>query len=139
MKYKIVASVLIGLILLGTSCSKVQSCAELTQEYRVQVDKLASGWDNANEIASNTPRMQLTEPITNLQNIRNDYKDLSVPTCARKAHALLLEYMDTIINAYTSYSTYKPDSTVNDLFTRASQDFDSWKVAYSKLSATPTP
>ncbi len=79
MKLKIVASVLIGFILLGASCSKTQSFVELTQEYRVQVDKLASEWDNANEIANGALGMQLATPLMNLWNIGDEYNDLSVP------------------------------------------------------------
>ena len=139
MKHGVIAFVFIGLALLIASCGETQSCAELTKEYRIQVDKLASEWDSANEIANSTPRMELTRPITNLQNIRNEYYRLIVPKCAKEAHTLLLDYMDAIIEGYAAYIAYKPDTTVNDHFTSAAKYFDSWTAAFSKLAVEPTP
>jgi hypothetical protein len=140
MKMKSMILVIISLVLLVASCSKPQaSCAELTQEYRDQVMQLADKWDSANALANNSPRMQLVTPISSLQNIRNEYNNLTVPECAQKTHASMLNYMDATIDGFMAFLSDEDDNIVNSHFTRADQYFSSWNVEFAKLSIVPTP
>ena len=139
MKIRIIAVVIIGLGLLLGACSRVQSCVELTKEYRDQVMQLADKWDSANALANNSPRMQLVTPISSLQNIRNEYNKLTVPECAQKAHDTMLNYMDATIDGFMAFLSDEDDDVVNGHFSRAGQYFDAWNIEFMKLSIEPTP
>ena len=140
MKIKNITLTIISLVLLVASCSKFKaSCAELTQEYRDQVMQLANNWDSANTLANSSPRMQLVTPISSLQDIRNEYNDLTVPECAQKAHAWMLNYMDATIDGYMAFLADEDDYVVSSHFTQAGQYFDSWQVGFAELMTEPTP
>ena len=139
MKLKIVILVMIISALLISSCSRAQSCTELTIEYRDQVMQSADKWDSANALANSSPRMQLVTPISSLQNIRNEYNNLIVPECAQKAHADMLDYMDATIDGYMAFLSEEDDDIVKGHLTRADQYFAAWKIEFDKLSAEPTP
>lgn len=139
MKTKIVLLMIVTILLLAVSCSKTQSCAELTKEYRDQVKQLADKWDSANSLANNSPRSQLVIAISKLQDVRGEYKILIVPECAQNSHASMLKYMDATIDGFTSFLAQEDDSIVNNHFTEAGQYFDAWEIEFANLSIAPTP
>jgi len=74
-----------------------------------------------------------------LQNIRNDYNNLTVPECAQTTHDLLLDYMDEIIKGYMAFLSDDEDLAVSEHFKQADESFDSWAISFNKLADTTEP
>lgn len=113
------------------------SCADLYPEFIEELDSLVQTWDDANQLAGNTARIALSEPVAQLQEIRRDALNLDPPTqeCGEDARYYLLRYMDTMIDSYLEFMAdadmdREPAiSSSNDL----AQDY---KTAYDSLFDT---
>ena len=81
------------------------------QTTALDFNTFAREFDDHFTIAQNTPRQNLAPNIAELQRIRRNSEDFSVPDCLRTLRELQLAYMNTLIDALvTLYST----ATVED-------------------------
>jgi hypothetical protein len=112
-------AVLLVTVLILTGCGVPglsASCADQSQEFFTQIDPLARRWDDANQLAGQTPRMQLAGQIANLQAVRREVQDLKPPECSKPAQDALVGTMDATIQGYIDFLAQKPDSTVSESF-----------------------
>ena len=71
--------------------------------YAAETQPILRTWDDANKLASSTPRIQLAAQISRLQEIRRQAAAVTVYGCAIPAHTALLEMMDETIAGYTAF------------------------------------
>src|SRR5687768_6814763 len=71
--------------------------------YVAETQPILQAWDDANRLASSTPRIQLAAQIAKLQDVRRQAAGVSPYGCAAPAQAALLEMMDETIAGYTAF------------------------------------
>jgi hypothetical protein len=90
---------------------------------------------DAVSLAGSTPRISLSEPIANLQEIRRDAEDLEVPSCLEDAHAQLIEYMDAYVEAYLSFLSDADDAIVQVLFRMGDTAYNEYAAELNALGS----
>ncbi len=95
----------------------------------------AQEWDDANKLASSTPRVSLAAQIQNLQRIRRESAGLSVPACGSFARTLMVSYMDATINGYIDF--LGQGTQANTLFAQAKTLIDAFNVELKKVTVGP--
>ncbi len=115
----------------AAECSK-SAAKELTE----QVEPLIDRFDDANERAGSTSRISLSPVIGEMQEVRRDFKDLEVDSCAEQAKEVMVDYMDKTIDAYIAFLADESDSTVRQLIEDAGdvqvEAVVAWGVIFSK-------
>jgi hypothetical protein len=137
---KVIAlTVLLSLILgacgmLGPAATPTPaSCGAQSREWLTSINDLLGVWDDANSLASSTPRSSLATQIAELQKIRRDAEKLIPPACAQKVHTNLITYMDHTITGYTFFLQQEIEATVNAKFQQAKGFLDLFAEDYSNL------
>ncbi len=102
----------------------------LTQDLLDDLQNIAKRFDDANLLASSTPRMQLATVIQTLQEIRLEMDEFTLPSCALNIKNYLLGYMDATINGYIAFLG---EDKHQPYFDEASQYFDDYQVAIGKI------
>ncbi len=95
----------------------------------------AQEWDDANQLASSTPRVALASQIQNLQRIRRETAALSVPTCGGFAKTLLVSYMDAALNGYIDFLAQGSQSST--YFAQAKTLLEAFNVEIKKVTVGP--
>ncbi len=95
----------------------------------------AQEWDDANKLASSTPRISLAPQIQNLQRIHRESAALSVPACGLYARTLMVSYMDATINGYIDF--LGQGTQANTLFAQAKTLIDAFNVELKKVTVGP--
>jgi hypothetical protein len=142
--YRFVLAALLATTLMLTGCGMpgfVASCAEQSKPFLDQIQPLARKWDDANNLASQTPRMQLAVQIANLQAVRREAQDLKPPECAKPVQDALVGSMDATIQGFLDFMSQKPDTTVQVSFAKANEQMSAFTKALAVvqgLSLDPT-
>jgi len=71
-------------------------------------------------------------PVTMMQQILMDSKDVDVPACMQTAKDELIDYMGTVIRAFLAYSQREADTTVSDLIAQSDTHYGNF---YAELEA----
>lgn len=115
------------------SCAS-PTCAELTVDYRANLDNIEDRFNDAFDLASNTSRVSLSVPISELQEVNRDAKNLDVPECAKDTQDALLLYQESVIDGFLAFLSQADDSEVELLFTRANERQTTYFLEYAKLT-----
>lgn len=99
-------------------------CSIQSVSYLEDLDSLFVRWDDAAELADNTPRINLAGPIGSLQGIHQEAMLLNVPECAAGIHNQLDLYMDGIIDGFLSFQADDGEGTVDFKFRNAFLMYD---------------
>ncbi len=99
-------------------------CRVQAADYLQLIDSTLTEWDDAVRIANNTARGSLSPAIADLQGIRRQLNQTTVPGCTSLAHQYLIQHMDNTIEGFLSFMRDDPDSQVNRRFTEAEKSFD---------------
>lgn len=102
---------------------------------RAEMGEVAQRFDDANRLASQTSRANLSPQIADLQSIRRDAQAVEVPECMADMKAAMLDYMDADIDAFITFlDPDVTDATLNAridaantklrLYMEASNDFN---------------
>jgi len=78
-------------------------CSVQSLEYFEELDALLQEWEMSQEIAFNTPRVALTQPLSELHELRKLTAKLMPPPCAAEAQELILAKMDGTIHFLAAY------------------------------------
>jgi hypothetical protein len=116
-----IIAVIFGVLVLR----ETQQCS--ADAYRKQTAGLLRRWDDAVEIAGSTPRLTLSGPLSEMQNIQREASDLDISYCAILAHMRLTDYMDATIDSFLAFMEQEDDVEVQALFRRADDIFDDWE------------
>jgi len=97
---------------------------EAWKEYYDLWEDHAERWDDANAIANSTARIALSAPVSELQKLRREWKDVKPPEDLEQFHNKILDYEESIIEGYLAFMSDKTDAVVNAHFKRASDYLD---------------
>ncbi|MDD4954483.1 MAG: hypothetical protein PHP17_00370 [Candidatus Omnitrophica bacterium] len=98
-KLSYILSFLILIIILSACSSKERHKEDYTKKLKEIVNK----WNDANEIASSTSRIALSEPVARLQEIKREAESIEIAD--KKCQEYLLGYMDFTIKGYLAFMT----------------------------------
>lgn len=73
-------------------------------------------WNDADTIASATPRVNLSPAITAMQAIKRDTDAIAVPTCLAPAQKAASDFMNATIEGYLAFMTEQPNTIVSTHF-----------------------
>jgi len=109
-------------------CSSLEAIA-----YLAVTEEQTASWDDEVALAQNTPRIALASRIAVLQQIRRDTAGLAVPTCAEKAHAQLITYMDSVIDMFMLFMSGSDDLEVQAAADAANAEFALFETMLDEL------
>ena len=102
-----------------------------------KVHKLMREFDDASLLASNTPIDQLNPSIADLQRIRRDAEDQSVPSCLTTLKQYQLAHMNTVINTMLYMLSYQGKDSDKEVLNQgialARQQHDQYVLELAKV------
>jgi hypothetical protein len=102
-----------------------------------KVHKLMREFDDASLLASNTPIEQLNPSIADLQRIRRDSEDQTVPSCLTTLKQYQLAHMNTVINTMLFMLSYQGGDSeteaLNQGITLARQQHDQYVLELANV------
>lgn len=124
-------------------------CSAEAAEYLDANAERVARWVDATDLAANSPRISMAQPIANLQSIRREMDTVVGPVCVADAHATLTLAMDSTISALLAFLAQEPESAVNSHFRDATSYMEMYTDAMATINAealeatraaeTPTP
>jgi len=125
-------------VLPPTATTEFDPCAPENISVEVEkVHKLMREFDDASLLASSTPINQLNPSIADLQRIRRDAEDQSVPNCLTTLKQYQLAHMNTVINTMLfmlSYQGSDPETeTLNQGIALARQQHDQYVLELANV------
>jgi len=113
-------------------------CAKENLPDQVQkVNKIMREFDDSSLLAANTTKDQLRPAIADLQRIRREAEDLTVPACLTNLNQLQLVHMNTVITTLISFMGGADQTSLNKGIALARQQHDAYTVELSKLLGLP--
>lgn len=97
-----------------------------------KINKLMREFDDASLLASNTPRENLHDPISDLQKIRRNAEDLKVPACLSNLKSLQLVHMNTVITTMIAFLNGQDQETLKQGIALARQQHDAYTLELAK-------
>lgn len=107
-----------------------------------KVHRLMREFDDAAALSANTTRDQLKPTIEDLQRIRRDAEDLSVPYCLKSLRELQLTHMNTFIQTLLGFMGGADQEAVNQGIALSRQLHDQYMIEMASLqgiNVPPTP
>ena len=129
-------------------------CSPGQIEAQVQkVHKHMREFDDASILASSTPRDQISNSIADLQRIRREAEDETIPPCLTNLKTYQVEHMNTVINTLISFMSGADQKSLEQGIAVARQQHDQYTLELARLlgltvvpatapsgpSETPTP
>ena len=93
----------------------------------------AKRYDGVYQVATDAPRDSVVIPVTVLQQILMDTKEVAVPVCMQPAKTELVSYMGVVIRAFLAYSAKEANSTVADMITQAETHYENYLTEMSAV------
>jgi len=103
------------------------------------VNRLMREFDDAAALSSNTTREQLKPTIEDLQRIRRDAEDLSVPYCLKSLRELQLTHMNTFIQTLLAFMGGAEQESVNQGIALSRQLHDQYMIEMARLQGRVIP
>lgn len=104
-----------------------ESC-ELDGQPVVDVlERYAEEWDDALNVAQGTSRIALPAQVSDMQEIRRDFRREEWPACAEPATDALTSYMDGVLDALIAFMSQEPESKVQSLIKDATEHLDTFQ------------
>ena len=101
-------------------------------------------FDDANQRASRTSRIALSPVLGELQDVKRQFNNITMPSCADEARSLMVKYMEAVIDAYLAFLADEPDSVVENYFedatNRQTRAVEAWTLIFLEAAlARPSP
>ena len=90
-------------------------------------------YDDVYQVATDAPQDAVHIPVSVLQQTLMDTQQVVVPACMRTAKQELINYMGTVIRAFSAYAAREADATVRDLITQSQAHFDLFRTELSAV------
>jgi len=103
------------------------------------MDELLTRWDDAFELANNTPRMSLPPIIGNLQTLQREGDKITPPECAEDIANSFQEYSNYIVKGFLLFLDSKKETTATMVFSLADDRLSAFVDAYGKLKSSNWP
>src|SRR5215208_6515862 len=109
-------------------------CSTPLVEDEVQkVHKHMREFDDASILASNMPREQLSDPIADLQRIRREAEDESIPDCLTTLKTYQVDHMNSVINTLVAFVGGTDQQTLEQGIGTARQQHDQYTLELARL------
>ncbi len=129
-------------------CSAGQIEAEVQK-----VHKHMREFDDASDLASHTTRDQIGGSISDLQRIRREAEDETIPACLLNLKTYQIQHMNTVIQTFLAFKSGVDQQSINEGLTLGRQQHDQYVLEFARLlgmtivpatapglpSETPTP
>ena len=109
-------------------------------------DELLGRWNDALDIAGSSARINLSGPVSKLQDLRREAQAVGVPDCMAYAKWLLIRSMDFAVNGYLYFMQQVNDTSVSDQLTQGADTTRQYtseikriKLCAPNCQITPTP
>lgn len=109
-------------------CSPGQIEAEVQK-----VHKHMREFDDASVLASSTPREQLSSSIADLQRIRREAEDETIPACLTNLKTFQVQHMNSVISTLISFMGGADQKSLDDGITLARQQHDQYTLELARL------
>ena len=126
---------------LAAAPTPTPTCIVASQQFVKDLQSFSQEWQDALNLADQTPRMSLPPQIAHLQEIRRRAQAMDAPRCVAPARDTLVGSMDAAIDGFLAFLSQKPDSEVTEYFETAGQKlvlFTS-QIESLVLQVTPAP
>lgn len=114
-------------------------CNVQAADYIKLAEATMTEWDDAVTLASNTSRIALSGPISDLQSIKRKIESATVPECAKKVQILQVKSMESVIKAFFSFMADDSPNMQESLFNKAKADQDYWIAEFVNLKLGSGP
>jgi len=118
------------------------SCQPVAQDYLDKIGPFMIEFGDTVKIADSTPRIALASLIQDMQRIRRAIADVSAPSCVQGASNLILNGMDSIINAFIDFMGDVSDTLVQRKLSQGFLDLTNGTdqlIALASGQPTPVP
>ncbi|MGE5464279.1 MAG: hypothetical protein ACM3PS_13045 [Syntrophothermus sp.] len=109
-------------------CAKGQLEAEVQKVHRHMRE-----FDDASLLASNLPRDQLKDSITNLQRIRREAEDEEIPACLADLKKYEVDHMNSVINTLVSFMGGTSQQALEQGISIAREQHDQYTLELARL------
>lgn len=79
------------------------ACNTQADTFISQLKQLLTEWQDAEKVASKTPRLSLSSQIERMQGVQRKVQSLDAPACAVGIKQLYIQQMETAVEAYLSF------------------------------------
>jgi hypothetical protein len=116
----------IGLVLALCISFLLSGCGpQCTQTGYIELtEDIEARWLDAVDLASNTSRMSLSGPLSEMQAILREYKSLEVPECYEEIHEKFIESYEYTIDGFLAFLAQESDEQVSRLFRYSDTSFE---------------
>lgn len=109
-------------------CSPGQIEAEVQK-----VHKHMREFDDASDLASHTSRDQINDSITDLQRIRREAEDETIPACLLNLKTYQIQHMNTVIQTFLAFKSGVDQQTLNQGLSLGRQQHDQYVLEFARL------
>ncbi len=99
-----------------------------------ELQDITTEWQDTEKIASSTPRISLSGPISQLQSLRRKTANLTTPDCAQNAKTQLIAGMDYTIDSYLVFASQGSQEIINQKFSLSGMAFDRYAEELNHLT-----
>jgi hypothetical protein len=92
-----------------------------------QLQAILNRWDDQNKLASQTSRIALAIPVSELQKMRRETEALMVPSCLKNAKINLTNGMNSTIDGYLAFMGNSDDTTTGIKIQEARLSFEQFR------------
>ena len=118
----------------NTGSATPDPCSLPLLEAEVQkVHRHMREFDDASILASNMPREQLSESIAELQRIRREAEDESIPNCLMPLKTHQIEHMNSVIDTLVAFMGGTDQQTLEQGISTARQQHDDYTLELARL------
>lgn len=119
---------------LTSTTAKDDPCSSANLPTTVQgLNDLMREFDDASQLASNTPAQQLPDVISDLQRIRRDAEDTQIPTCLGELKTHQLNHMNLMIQTLIAFVGGASKEELNTGLENARKEHDLYSLEIVRL------
>lgn len=108
-------------------------------KYIDSLDDVYRQFEEVQEQALKTPRDSLYSKVENLQSIQRKAENIGVPPCAETAKSYLVEYMELINDAFSSFLYEAPEEDIQTSYYEAALRHGYYMGAMDELRSLAAP
>ena len=126
MKWRFLFLCIILFFMVGcTTCDK--------EAYIISIQPIMSKWNDQEQLANSTSRINLGDQIGKLQEIKREASSLDIDTCFEEAHGYLIDSFEAEIKAFLAFMSDESDALVSNLFEQSKLNIAIWGELLSDI------
>jgi len=98
-----------------------------------QIDPLVQRIEDVNTLASSTSRIALVTPLSKMQDVQREIRELEVPKCAEPVKQKLLNSIELLLSAYLGFASQESDAVLEIRFLSFKNSLDEFAKSYLNM------